>query len=109
MIVTPCLTTALPGSVSSQLPPCSPAMSTITLPGFMDFTMSAVMSFGAGLPGMSAVVMMMSAAFLLIVDLDEFAAQRFHLVGDFGASVVGAHDGTHAGSGADGGEASHAG
>ena len=34
-IVTPCLTTVWPGSVSSQLPPVSPARSTTTLPGFM--------------------------------------------------------------------------
>lgn len=62
MMVTPCRTTASPGTVSSQLPPCSAAMSTMTLPGFMPCTISAVMSFGAGLPGMSAVVMMMSAS-----------------------------------------------
>jgi len=37
-------------------------MSTITLPGFIDCTISAVMSFGASLPGISAVVMMMSAS-----------------------------------------------
>jgi hypothetical protein len=61
-MVTPCLTTALPGSVSSQLPPCSAAMSTMTLPGFIVRTISAVMSLGAGLPGISAVVMMMSAS-----------------------------------------------
>ncbi|MCG3201717.1 MAG: hypothetical protein NFCOHLIN_01587 [Gammaproteobacteria bacterium] len=62
MMVTPCLTTTLPGSVSSQLPPCSAARSTITLPGFIDSTMPAVMSFGAGLPGMRAVVTMMSTS-----------------------------------------------
>ena len=62
MRVTPCLTTALPGSVSSQLPPCSAAMSTMTLPGFIVRTISAVMSLGAGLPGISAVVMMMSTS-----------------------------------------------
>ncbi len=62
MRVTSCLTTALCGSVNSQLPPCSAAKSTITLPGFMDATISAVISFGAGLPGMSAVVTMMSTS-----------------------------------------------
>ena len=36
--------------------------STITLPGFIDCTISAVISFGAGLPGISAVVMMMSTS-----------------------------------------------
>ena len=58
MIVTPCLTVTVPGSVSSQLPPCSAGMSTMTLPGFIDCTISAVISLGAGLPGISAVVMM---------------------------------------------------
>ena len=41
---------------------CSAAMFTITLPGFIDCTISAVMSFGTSLPGISAVVMMMSAS-----------------------------------------------
>ena len=137
MIVTPCLTTTLPGSVSSQLPPCSAARSTITLPGFIDCTISAVISFGAGLPGISAVVMMMSTslrllgvhlalgllealahhlgvaaaagAFLLVVDLHELAAQRHHLVGHFGAGVVGAHDGAQADGGADRRQAGDAG
>ena len=63
MIVTPCLTTTWPGSVSSQLPPCSAARSTITLPGFIERTISALISFGAGLPGMSAVVMITSTSF----------------------------------------------
>ena len=56
-IVTSCLTTVSPGSVSSQLPPASPARSTITEPGFMPSTASAVTSRGAGRPGTSAVVM----------------------------------------------------
>ena len=63
MMVTPCRVTTLPGSVSSQLPPCSAARSTITLPGFIERTISAVMSLGAGLPGINAVVMMMSTSF----------------------------------------------
>ena len=62
MIVTPWRTTASPGTVSSQLPPCSAAMSTMTLPGFIVCTISAVISRGAGLPGISAVVMMMSTS-----------------------------------------------
>jgi hypothetical protein len=37
-------------------------MSTMTLPGFMLATSAAVTSLGAGLPGMSAVVMMMSTS-----------------------------------------------
>ena len=62
MIRTPCLTTSLPGSVSSQLPPISAAMSTITLPGRMLFTISSVMRRGAGRPGIRAVVMTASAS-----------------------------------------------
>ena len=62
MIVTPWTSATWPGWVSSQFPPCSAAISTMTLPVFIDSTMSAVMSFGAGLPGMSAVVMMMSTS-----------------------------------------------
>ena len=37
-------------------------MSTMTLPGFMLATISAVISRGAGLPGMSAVVTTMSTS-----------------------------------------------
>ena len=37
-------------------------MSTITLPGFIAATSAAVISFGAGRPGISAVVMMMSTS-----------------------------------------------
>ena len=50
-IVTSCLTTVSPGSVSSQLPPVSPARSTMTLPAFIFFTLSAVTRRGAGRPG----------------------------------------------------------
>src|SRR5439155_819334 len=48
---TPATSGVTPGSVSSVLPPVSAARSTITEPGFIDRTMSAVMSFGAGRPG----------------------------------------------------------
>ena len=44
------------------MPPLAAAMSTITLPGFMLATISAVISRGAGRPGISAVVMMMSTS-----------------------------------------------
>ncbi len=56
-ILTSWRTTVSPGSVSSQLPPASPARSTITEPGFIPSTASAVTSLGAGRPGTSAVVM----------------------------------------------------
>src|SRR6201997_5004900 len=55
-IVTSCLTTVRPGSVSSQLPPASPARSTTTLPGACPATAPAVPSRGAARPGTSAVV-----------------------------------------------------
>ncbi len=73
MMMTPCLVTTLPGSVNSQLPPCSAAMSTMTLPGFIDRTISAVISLGAGLPGMSAVVMMMSTSFACFAKVSRCA------------------------------------
>ena len=60
---TPSTSVITPGSVSSVLPPVSAARSTITEPGFIDRTMSAVMSFGAGRPGIAAVVMTMSFSF----------------------------------------------
>ena len=49
-----------PGRVSSQLPPVEAPMSTMTEPGFICRTASAVMSSGAGLPGIWAVVTTMS-------------------------------------------------
>ena len=80
MMVTPCRTTTSPGSVSSQLPPCSAARSTITLPGRMDCTMSAVISFGAGLPGISAVVMMMSTSFACFAKVSSWAFWKPSLI-----------------------------
>ncbi len=80
MMVTPWRTTAWPGSVSSQLPPCSAAMSTMTLPGFMLLTISAVMSFGAGLPGISAVVMMMSASLACCAYISRWAFWKPSLI-----------------------------
>ena len=50
-----------------------------------------------------------AGTFFLIIDLDEFAAQRHDLVGHFGTGVVGAHDGAQAGGGADRRQAGHAG
>ena len=50
-----------------------------------------------------------AGAFFLVIDLDEFTAQRHHLVGHFGARVIGAHDGAQTGRGTDGGQASHTG
>ncbi len=102
----------------------------------MLFTMSAVMSLGAGLPGISAVVMMMSdfarllrvhlalglleafahhlgiaaaaGALFLVVDLDELAAERRHLVGYLRPGVVGTHDRAQVRGGADRGKPRHA-
>ena len=44
------------------MPPPMAAMSTITEPAFMDFTISAVSNRGEGFPGIAAVVMMMSTS-----------------------------------------------
>ena len=63
MMVTPWCTISLPGSVSSQLPPCSAAMSTITEPALIASTICAVTRTGARFPGTSAVVMHASVAF----------------------------------------------
>ena len=63
-IFTPYFSTTLPYSESGQLPPCSTAMSTITEPGFMVFTMSSLTSTGALRPGMSAVVTTMSCVLM---------------------------------------------
>ena len=61
MMVTPfSVTTFSPGTVRSQFPPPEAARSTITLPGFMFATISAVMVVGA-CPRTSAVVTRMSA------------------------------------------------
>ena len=55
------VTTFSPVTVPATLPPLAAAMSTTTEPGFIAATVSAVTSSGAGRPGMSAVVMTMSA------------------------------------------------
>ena len=137
MMVTPCFTTTSPGSVSSQLPPCSAAMSTMTLPGFMrlhhlggdqlrrrlagdqrggddDVDFLGLLGEHLALGLLEALahhlgVAAAAGAFFLVVDLDELAAQRLDLVGHFGARVVGAHDGAQAGGGADRGQAGDAG
>ena len=59
---TPPSTTVSPALVSSQLPPVSAARSTITEPGAIAATASAVISVGAGRPGIGAVVMITSCA-----------------------------------------------
>lgn len=64
MIFTPlAVVTTSPGTVYSQLPPFCEARSTTTLPDFMESTISRVISFGAGLPGINAVVTMISTSF----------------------------------------------
>ena len=137
MMVTPCFTTASPGSVSSQLPPCSAAMSTMTLPGFMllhhlggdqlrrrlardqrggddDVHVLGLLRVHLALRLLEALahdlgVAAAAGAFFLVVDLDEFAAQRHDLVGHLGARVVGAHDGAQVRRRADGRQAGDAG
>ena len=60
-MLTPWWRTTLSAFDSSQLPPCSTAMSTTTEPGRMDSTMARVTSTGALRPGMRAVVITTSA------------------------------------------------
>ena len=55
-------------------------MSTMTLPGFIDFTMSAVISLGAGLPGISAVVMMMSTSLACLAYIARWACWKPSLI-----------------------------
>ena len=63
MILTPLSVTTISSATEpSTLPPLAAAMSTMTEPGFIAATISAVMSRGAGRPGISAVVMMMSTS-----------------------------------------------
>ena len=52
-----------PGTVYSQFPPFSDARSTITEPYFIKSTISVSISFGAGLPGIKAVVMIISTSY----------------------------------------------
>ena len=63
MIVTPpSVFISFPGTVYSQFPPASEAKSTTTEPGFIASTCSFLMSLGAGLPGIKAVVIMISTS-----------------------------------------------
>ena len=113
-ILTSWRTTVSPGSVSSQLPPASPARSTITEPGFIPSTASAVTSLrrrapghergrddhvealdrvgqrlllaGALLLGQLARVAALAAG--LEAEVEPLRAERLHLLGDLGAHVV---------------------
>src|SRR5580692_4466797 len=62
---TPPCSTVSPARVSSQLPPCSAAISTTTEPGLMRSTAEREMILGAGRPGTDAVVTTASAAAIL--------------------------------------------
>ena len=62
MIFTPLWITVSPAFVSSQLPPCSAAMSTITDPARMRSTAAFEMMTGALRPGTEAVEITASAA-----------------------------------------------
>ena len=64
-IITPLTSIILSGLVKLQLPPFSAAKSIITEPGFIDFTISSLISIGAGLPGISAVVTTISETEIL--------------------------------------------
>ena len=115
--MTPCLTTSWPGSVRAQLPPCSAARSTITEPGRMrlhhfvgdedgsllagnesgrdddvragddlrhQLLLFAVELLGLGL-GVAGLVL---GVLGLQAQLDELAAEAFHLLLDGGPRVV---------------------
>jgi len=54
--------------------------STITQPGFIDCTISAVMSRGAGLPGIRAVVMIMSTSLACLAYISRWAFWKPSLI-----------------------------
>jgi len=81
MCVTPfSLTYSSPGRVVAMLPPFSAAKSTTTEPRFIDATIAAEMSLGAGLPGMSAVVMMMSTSLAILAKSAISASMKAGLI-----------------------------
>jgi hypothetical protein len=120
MMVTPCLTTTSPGTVSSQLPPCSAGHvdDDAALLHRLDHLFGDQLGRGLArnecrrdddvdvlrllrehlfLRFLEALahhlrVAADAAALLLVIDGDELAAQRLDLVGDFRPRVVGAHD-----------------
>ena len=121
-MVTPSSVTVSPGRVSSQFPPASAARSTITEPGRIPRAASAVMSTGAGRPGMSAVVMTASdsatwrrdqlllALVLVLRERDRVATLAFGALDveleEGGAEALDLllHGGTHVEGGDDGSE-----
>ncbi len=135
-IVTPFTSITSPGRVSSQLPPVSAARSTITEPGRIFSTADAGISFGAGRPGIAAVVITRSksgmrsasaacccslllgrqlagvAALGLLADdaeIEEGRAERLHLLADRRAHVEAGHHRAEAARGRDRLEAGNAG
>mmetsp|Transcript_3340 Transcript_3340/g.11581 ORF Transcript_3340/g.11581 Transcript_3340/m.11581 type:complete len:308 (-) Transcript_3340:521-1444(-) len=81
MHVTPLgVTTTSSFTVVAMLPPASAARSTVTDPRFMPSTCSCRMSFGAGLPGMRAVVMMMSHSFACCLKSSISASRNAWLI-----------------------------
>ena len=126
-ILTSWRTTVCPGSVSSQLPPASPARSTITEPGFIPSTASAVTSRGAGRPGhergrdddveafdrlrqglllarallLGQLARVAALAAGLEAEVQPLRAQRSHLLGDLRAHVVAGRAGSQALGGGD--------
>ena len=77
---TPWRSTAEPGTVHAQLPPFSAARSTTTDPFRIDFTMSSVMRMGAGLFGISAVVMTMSTSLHCAANISISALMKAGLI-----------------------------
>ena len=67
---------SLPGSESSQLPPLSAAMSTMTDPSAMRSTMAVVTRTGAWRPGTAAVVITTSAAATSLLISSRWRARK---------------------------------
>ena len=62
IVTPPGVTTFWPATLPATLPPFAAAMSTTTVPGFIEATIASVNRRGAGRPGMRAVVMTMSTS-----------------------------------------------
>src|SRR5690606_35945675 len=73
MMVTPSIFTVSLSTVPSQLPPLTEARSTTTAPGFICLSMALVMSKGALLPGIKAVVMTTSDLTIDFSNISDWA------------------------------------
>lgn len=76
MILTPLTSVTSPGLVYGQFPPASAARSTITDPLRINPTISSVIVIGAFLPGIRAVVMMMSTSAAYFLNSSAYALRN---------------------------------